>query len=96
LALVNKPTASQFMSFSNFGMIAIGDDLQPGCLPGRLLFGVGKPQKIHKFTKKGVRTQAESTIAHNMFGQIKMEIRGTIVGIRSISKKRGGKPRMIR
>jgi hypothetical protein len=35
-----------------------------------------------------MRTQAESTyIAHNMFGQIKMEIRGTLIGKRSFLEK---------
>jgi hypothetical protein len=58
-----------------------------------------------------MRTQAESTyIAHNMFGQIKIRYRGTLIGIRSFLEKgmaRGykdglqpetladGKPRMI-
>jgi len=37
---------------------------------------------------QSMRTQAESTyIAHNMFGQIKMEIRGTLIGKRSFLEK---------
>ena len=43
-----------------------------------------------------MRTQAESTyIAHNMFGQIKMEIPWYIIRHTLISRKRDGKPRMI-
>jgi len=46
---------------------------------------------------QSVRTQAESTyVAHNMmFGQIKMEILWFNSWHTLISRKRGGKPRMI-
>jgi len=45
---------------------------------------------------QSMRTQAESTyIAHNMFGQIKMEIPWYINRHTLISRKRDGKPRMI-
>ena len=45
---------------------------------------------------QSMRTQTESTyIAHNMFGQIKMEIPWYINWHTLISKKRDGKPRMI-
>ena len=45
---------------------------------------------------QSMRTQAESTyIAHNMFGQIKMEIPWYINRRTLISRKRDGKPRMI-
>jgi len=43
-----------------------------------------------------MRTQAESTyIAHNMFGQIKIEIPWYIDRHTLISRNRGGEPRMI-
>ena len=43
-----------------------------------------------------MRTQVETTyIAHNMFGQIKMEIPRYINWHMLISRKRDGKPRMI-
>ena len=45
---------------------------------------------------QSMRTQAESTyIAHNMFGQINMEIPWYINWHRLTSRKRDGKPRMI-
>ena len=45
---------------------------------------------------QSMRTQAESTyIAHNMFGQIKMEIPWYINRHTLISRKRDGKPKMI-
>ena len=45
---------------------------------------------------QSMHTQAESTyIAHNMFGQIKMEIPWYINRHTLISRKRDGKPRMI-
>ena len=45
---------------------------------------------------QSMRTQAESTyIAHNMFGQIKIEIPWYINRHTLISRKRDGKPRMI-
>jgi hypothetical protein len=45
---------------------------------------------------QSMRTQAESTyIVHNMFGQIKMEIRWYNSRHTLISRKRDGKPRMI-
>ena len=45
---------------------------------------------------QSMRTQAESTyIAHNMFGQIKMEIPWCINRHTLISQNRDGKPRMI-
>ena len=45
---------------------------------------------------QSIRTQAESTyIAHNMFGQIKMEIPWYINRHTLISRKRDGKSRMI-
>ena len=45
---------------------------------------------------QSMRTQAESTyIAHDMFGQIKMEIPWYINRHTLISRKRDGKPRMI-
>jgi hypothetical protein len=45
---------------------------------------------------QSMRTQAEATdIAHNMFGQIKMEIPWYINRHTLISRKRDGKPRMI-
>ena len=45
---------------------------------------------------QSMRTQAESTdIAHNMFGQIKMEIPWNNSRHTLISRKRGCKPRMI-
>ena len=45
---------------------------------------------------QSMRTQAESTyIAHNMFGQIKMEVPWYINRHALISRKRDGKPRMI-
>ena len=45
---------------------------------------------------QSMRTQTESTdIAFNMFGQIKMEIPWYINRHTLVSRKRGGKPRMI-
>ena len=54
------------------------------------------PRCCLNFQLESMRTQAESTyIAHNMFGQIKMEIPWYINRHTLISRKRDGKLRMI-